>query len=270
VEAHLPPGDFVPNGVTLDHDSDFLALITGPNMAGKSTFLRQTALIVLLAQIGGYVPADSAEIGMVDRIFCRVGASDNLARGESTFLVEMNEAAFILRGATPKSLVIMDEIGRGTSSNDGRAIAQAVLEYLTHRVRPRTLFATHFHSLTSVEAPGLFNLSLGVAEEAGRIVFLNRVEKGASNNSYGIHVARLAGVPLPVIERAEEILEAILARDEPELELTRPTFPQSQKQSALFDPGELILAELRALTVDEIRPIDALSRIARWQSELES
>lgn len=270
VEAHLPPGEFVPNRLDLDHEGDFLALITGPNMAGKSTFLRQNALIVLLAQIGSYVPADSAVIGLVDRVFCRVGASDNLARGESTFLVEMTEAAYILRGATARSLVIMDEIGRGTSTNDGRAIAQAVLEYLTHRIRPRTLFATHFHALTGVEAPGLVNLSLSVTEKDGRIVFLNRVESGASNNSYGIHVARLAGVPPAVIERAQDILEEILARDEPDISVARPTFNDAEKQTALFDPGELILSELRALSVDEMRPLDALARIARWQTELES
>jgi DNA mismatch repair protein MutS len=269
VEAHMPPGEFVPNGVSLDHEEQFLALITGPNMAGKSTYLRQAALIVLLAQTGSYVPADVARIGLADRIFCRVGASDNLARGESTFLVEMNEAAFILRNATTRSLVIMDEIGRGTSTNDGRAIAQAVLEYLTHKVRPRTLFATHFHTLTSVTAPGLFNLSLGVTEQNGRIVFLNRVQEGASNNSYGIHVARLAGVPHAVIERAQEILQAVVEHEEPELSLSTPQFNRQEKQAALFDPAELILSELRAISVNEMKPVEALARIARWQEELD-
>ena len=269
VEAHLPAGAFVPNALELDTAERFFALITGPNMAGKSTYLRQTALIVLLAQIGSYVPADDAEVGIVDRIFCRVGASDNLARGESTFLVEMNEAAFILRTATSASLVIMDEIGRGTSTNDGMAIAQAVTEYLVHSVRPRTLFATHFHELTSLEAPGIANLSLSVADEDGRVVFLKRVQKGPSNNSYGIHVAQLAGVPLPVIRRAQEVLEAILSRKEPDRgQLPRPTFDEPEGQVDLFDPGELILQELAGIDLDEMRPVDAIARLARWQEEL--
>jgi DNA mismatch repair protein MutS len=238
-------------------------------MAGKSTFLRQSALIVLLAQIGGYVPADDAEIGIVDRIFCRVGASDNLARGESTFLVEMNEAAFILRTATSRSLVIMDEIGRGTSTNDGMAIAQAVTEYLVHSVRPRTLFATHFHELTTIEAPGIVNLSLSVAEDGDQIVFLKRVQEGPSNNSYGIHVARLAGVPVPVIRRAQEILDAILAKKEPEVRRPgRSRFESNPAQVDLFEPGELILQELAAIDLDEMRPVDALARMARWQEEI--
>ena len=269
VEAHLGSGDFVPNSISLDPAGTFFALITGPNMAGKSTFLRQTALIVLMAQIGSFVPADSARIGVVDRIFCRVGASDNLARGESTFLVEMNEAAFILRTATSASLVIMDEIGRGTGTNDGMAIAQAVTEYLLHSIRPRTLFATHFHELTALTAPGLCNLSLRVAEEGERIVFLKRVQPGPSNNSYGLHVARLAGLPTAVISRAREILEEILARTEPETSrLPAPRFDDDRRQAALFDPGELIVEELRSLDLDRLRPVDALARLSRWKDEL--
>ena len=269
VEAHLPSGAFVPNGIVLDTSGTFLALITGPNMAGKSTFLRQTALIVLLAQIGGYVPADDAEIGVVDRVFCRVGASDNLARGESTFLVEMNEAAFILRTATSRSLVIMDEIGRGTSTNDGLAIAQAVIEYLVHTVRPRTLFATHFHELTALNADGLQNLSLTVVEDGDQVVFLKQVVDGPSNNSYGIHVARLAGVPAAVIARAQELLDLILARKEPaEPRVEKPAASQVPAQAGLFEPGELILQELTSIDLDEMRPVDALARLARWQEEL--
>ncbi len=269
VEAHLPSGAFVPNGITLDTADTFFALITGPNMAGKSTYLRQTALIVLLAQMGGYVPADEAEIGLVDRVFCRVGASDNLARGESTFLVEMNEAAFILRTATSRSLVIMDEIGRGTSTNDGLAIAQAVTEYLIHTIRPRTLFATHFHELTELEAQGLCNLSLTVSEEGSQVVFLKRVVEGPSNNSYGIHVARLAGVPAAVISRANEILEFLLSREEASgAPVRRPRADDQPAQAGLFDPGELILQELASIDLDEMRPVDALARLARWQEEL--
>ncbi len=269
VEAHLPSGAFVPNGIALDTGGTFFALITGPNMAGKSTYLRQTALIVLLAQIGGYVPAQEAEIGVVDRIFCRVGASDNLARGESTFLVEMNEAAFILRSATSRSLVIMDEIGRGTSTNDGLAIAQAVTEYLIHSVRPRTLFATHFHELTALEAEGLKNLSLTVSEEGEQVVFLKQVVEGPSNNSYGIHVARLAGVPATVIARASEILDLLLAREEPSrVAARRPPVSEAPGQAGLFEPGELILQELASMDLDQMRPVDALARLARWQQEL--
>jgi DNA mismatch repair protein MutS len=215
------------------------------------------------------VPADDAEIGVVDRIFCRVGASDNLARGESTFLVEMNEAAFILRTATSRSLVIMDEIGRGTSTNDGMAIAQAVTEYLAHTIRSRTLFATHFHELTSIEASGIVNLSLSVAEDGDQVVFLKRVEEGPSNNSYGIHVARLAGVPTAVIRRAQEVLKAILARKEPDH--ARVPLPRSHDEPGqvdLFEPGELILQELRTADLDAMRPLDALARMARWQDEL--
>ena len=269
VEAHLPAGAFVPNPLRLDTADAFFGLITGPNMAGKSTFLRQSALIVLLAQIGSYVPADDAEVGIVDRVFCRVGASDNLARGESTFLVEMNEAAFILRTATSRSLVIMDEIGRGTSTNDGMAIAQAVTEYLVHSIRPRTLFATHFHELTAIEAPGIVNLSLSVAEDGDQIVFLKRVEEGPSNNSYGIHVAKLAGVPVPVIRRAQEVLDVILSRKEPDgKRIARPRFDSHPAQVDLFEPGELILQELASIDLDEMRPVDALARMARWQEEI--
>ncbi len=269
VEANLPPGSFVPNDLSLDTTDTYFGLITGPNMAGKSTYLRQAALIVLLAQIGGYVPADDAEIGIVDRVFCRVGASDNLARGESTFLVEMNEAAFILRTATSRSLVIMDEIGRGTSTNDGMAIAQAVTEFLVHSIRARTLFATHFHELTAIEAAGIANLSLSVAEDGDQIVFLKRIEAGPSNNSYGIHVARLAGVPVAVTNRAREILEVILEMKEPQRErFARPKFTEEPAQVNLFEPGELILQELASIDLDEMKPVDALARLARWQTEI--
>ncbi len=204
VESHLPDGEFVPN--SLDLGSAPFVLLTGPNMAGKSTFLRQTALIVLLAQCGAYVPAERAHVGAVDRIFCRVGASDNLARGESTFLVEMNETANILRFAGSRSLVIMDEVGRGTGTVDGISIAQAVSEYLVLELGSRTLFATHYHELTSLDLPGMRTMRMAVSEEAGEVVFLMRVEDGPSHRSYGIHVARLAGLPAPVVQRADELL----------------------------------------------------------------
>ena len=286
VEAHTPTGSFVPNGIDLDTAGSFFALITGPNMAGKSTYLRQTALIVLLAQMGSYVPADEASIGLVDRIFCRVGASDNLARGESTFLVEMNEAAFILRNCTTRSLVVMDEIGRGTSTNDGLAIAQAVIEYMVSTAKARTLFATHFHELTALDLPGMTNLSLQVSDTDGEVVFLNRVAPGPSSNAYGIHVARLAGVPDAVLQRAEQLLVEIIEAKERAAAVDgapsttadgstpdgKPTTLKDARhpQGALFDPGEIILQELRSLDPDRIRPIDALERIARWIDELSS
>ncbi|MCH5290336.1 MAG: DNA mismatch repair protein MutS [Treponema sp.] len=211
VERHLPAGEFVPNDLSLCADGSGVsfALITGPNMAGKSTFLRQNALIALLAQTGSFVPCDSALLSLVDRIFCRVGASDNLARGESTFLVEMTETAHILRTATIRSLVIMDEVGRGTSTEDGLSIAWAVSEYLLSRIKCKTLFATHYHELTRLEHPALLALCMAVNENGSNIVFLRKVISGASANSYGIHVAQLAGLPQPVVDRARWILERV-------------------------------------------------------------
>ena len=210
VESHLPPNEFVPNSIALSSGEGeglaSFALITGPNMAGKSTFLRQTALISLMAQTGSFVPAESADLAPVDRIFCRVGASDNLARGESTFLVEMTETAHILRSATRDSLVIMDEVGRGTSTEDGLSIARAVTEYLLDRIGAKTLFATHYHELSRLEHPRLAGYCLDVLETEGTVVFLKKVRPGASANSYGIHVARLAGIPEPVLDRARAFL----------------------------------------------------------------
>ena len=212
VESQLPSGEFVPNDLSLCTQSGegagkTFALITGPNMAGKSTFLRQNALIALLAQTGSFVPADEAHIALCDKIFCRVGASDNLAKGESTFLVEMSETARILRSATDRSLVIMDEVGRGTGTEDGLSIAQAVSEYLIDKVGCKTLFATHYHELTRLDHPALVRLCMAVSENGKEVVFLRKVVLGSSENSYGLHVARLAGVPEEVVARAEEILE---------------------------------------------------------------
>ncbi len=204
VEQHLPQGAFVANSTNLSQNP--FALITGPNMAGKSTYLRQNALIALLAQIGSFVPAKSAHIGVVDKIFCRVGASDNLARGESTFLVEMAETANILRAATEKSLVIMDEVGRGTSTEDGLSIAWAVSEHLLNKIKCKTLFATHYHELTRLQHSNLQLLCLEVLENDGEVVFLKRIKEGASQNSYGLHVATLAGVPAEVVKRAQNLL----------------------------------------------------------------
>lgn len=288
VEYHLPQGEFIPNDLSLfsqqnttlenndetcEVDKKTFALITGPNMAGKSTFLRQNALIVLLAQIGSFVPASSATVSICDKIFCRVGASDNLARGESTFLVEMSETAFILQNATEKSLVIMDEVGRGTSTEDGLAIAQAVSEYLLNTIKAKTIFATHYHELASLEHPALLNLKLEVANEADRIIFLKKVSKGVSENSYGIHVAKIAGIPQSAIERAEKLL-AIIAKerrgiDSSLLQMPTESTESVSKPSELFSAGELILNEIASLDINNLRPIDALQLLEMWKRDLE-
>ncbi len=274
VEQSLPSGEFVPNDALLDSSgkSPSFCLITGPNMAGKSTYLRQTALIVLLSQIGSFVPAKSARIGIVDRIFCRVGASDNLARGESTFLVEMTETAFILRAATQKSLVIMDEVGRGTSTEDGLSIAWAVSEHLLNSIRCKTLFATHYHELTRLLHPALRLLFMDVCEKDEKIVFLRKIKEGASENSYGIHVASLAGVPKNVILRAEEILGTLQSSREnavvPNIKTQPPRQIEEKKSPSLFSDEELVLSELLSLDSDNITPRQALDAIVRWQNAL--
>ena len=247
-------------------------------MAGKSTYLRQNALICLLAQIGSYVPAKSAVIGIVDKIFCRVGASDNLAKGESTFLVEMIETANILHSATKKSLVIMDEVGRGTSTEDGLAIARAVSEYLLDEIKCRTLFATHYHELSRMEHQKLNMLCMDVSEKNGQVVFLRKVKEGASENSYGIHVASLAGVPQVVIDRANVILNHIqqMASENPfVLEETEKVLSKSKETVApvlntpgLFSDEEIIISEILSVDTDNITPINALQTITRWKKAL--
>lgn len=284
VERYSAPGSFVPNDLSLDGRR--FALITGPNMAGKSTFLRQNALIVLMAQIGSFVPAEEAHLGVVDRIFCRVGASDNIARGQSTFLVEMSETANILRNATDRSLVIMDEVGRGTGTQDGLAIAWAVCEYLLQQVKARTLFATHYHELTDIRSDALINLSMAVAEEKDAIVFLNRVTPGPSGNSYGIHVAELAGLPPPVLRRARQLaprfqphagVEAAALADgatadaDSDANRSGPAAADSvglDGQGELFSTTELVLREIAAADIETTTPLEALNRVARWRSLL--
>lgn len=293
VEQHMPTGEFVPNDLQLncesagqgqDDGSVAFALITGPNMAGKSTYLRQNALITLLAQTGSYVPAKRAHIGSVDRIFCRVGASDNLARGESTFLVEMTETAHILRSATPRSLVIMDEVGRGTSTEDGLSIAWAVSEYLLNTVGCKTLFATHYHELTRMQHPSLRLLCMDVAEQNGSVVFLRRVKNGAAANSYGIHVARLAGIPQSVIDRANDILvhiqdlasEKPLLADETPVSAPVPSAPEvlhasvqaSVQAPGLFSDEEIVLDEILSADIDNMTPMAALQCLSRWKKTL--
>ncbi|MBN1835344.1 MAG: DNA mismatch repair protein MutS [Spirochaetales bacterium] len=300
VEANLPAGSFVPNSLELEEEGTSFVLLTGPNMAGKSTFLRQNALIVLMAQIGCFVPAASAQVGIVDSLFCRVGATDNLARGESTFLVEMSETANILRSATAGSLIIMDEVGRGTGTQDGLAIAWAVSEHILGTVRAFTLFATHYHELTALQHEHLENLSMAVLEREGQIVFLKQVRRGPADQSYGIHVAQLAGVPREVVDRAGELLRelrsrgaeraqpALLDNGSRELEeaaagragadtggaskedaSAAPAAPGGEpRQGLLFAPQEVFAQELLHLDLDRLRPLEALQLLARWQEEL--
>ena len=272
VETCLPYGDFVPNSISFSRADQWFVLITGPNMAGKSTVLRQTALIVLLAHVGSFIPADAAKIGLVDKIFCRVGAQDNLARGESTFLVEMHETAFILNTATEKSLVIMDEVGRGTGTLDGVSIAWAVSEYLIRRIGCRTLFATHYHQLTTMAIPGIRNMMMSVIEHDGDVSFPKRLEEGASSGSYGIHVARLAGLPDEVIVRASAIEAHLGTLERGLIEGTRggavsekttpPAAEEPQGSRAAFDElfsrEDLVIAELKNLEPDTITPLKAL------------
>ncbi|MCR5764010.1 MAG: DNA mismatch repair protein MutS, partial [Treponema sp.] len=269
VESHIPTGEFVPNDLSLLTDSDrkSFALITGPNMAGKSTFLRQNALIALLAQIGSFVPCSYAHIGVVDRIFCRVGASDNLAKGESTFLVEMTETARILRSATERSLVIMDEVGRGTSTEDGLSIAWAVSEYLLNVIKCKTLFATHYHELTRIEHPSLKKLCMSVNENGENVVFLRKVISGSSENSYGIHVARLAGIPDSVIQRAGEILVSIQEGAEKSM-LPSMSAPKTTDSFELFTDEELILNEILSADINNLTPMKALQLVSRWKNTL--
>jgi DNA mismatch repair protein MutS len=259
VEAHLPRGEFIPNDVLLDGPGGIVfALITGPNMAGKSTYLRQAALTVIMAQAGSFVPAGEAFIGMCDRIYCRVGASDNLARGESTFLVEMNETAYILHTATNKSLVIMDEVGRGTGTNDGLSIAWAVCEDLLDRIKCRTLFATHYHELSQISHPRMANRSMEVSDNNGEIIFLRKLKEGSTSNSYGLHAARLAGLPDAVLERAGEIMEG----------LETSTSNERKPPKAPMEKEAKFLSKLAKIDPDSLTPLEALNLIHEWKKSI--
>lgn len=261
---------FIPNDLYFNADAEFIAVITGPNMGGKSTYLRQAALIVILAQTGSFVPAESALLPVIDRVFTRIGAADNLARGRSTFMVEMTETAVILNTATSRSLVVLDEIGRGTSTYDGLALAWAVVEHLHQRIRARTLFATHYHELTELaeQLPGVRNLHVSVKEAGDQIIFLRKVEPGRADRSYGIEVARLAGLPMDVIERARDILSL---HEKSEHVVTEELAPRSAgpMQIQMFEPVNYQIAQrIRDLKVDELRPIEALQLLAELQREL--
>jgi len=261
---------FVPNDIEITPE-ERLVIITGPNMAGKSTIMRQVALIVILAQMGSFVPARSARIGIVDRIFTRVGAGDELSRGRSTFMVEMNETARILRAATPSSLVILDEIGRGTSTYDGLSIAWAVAEHLHDRVRAKTLFATHYHELVELANTRRFasNRHVAVEEVADGIIFLRKLVAGGSNRSYGVQVARLAGLPKTVVDRARQIL-ARLESDGARLGATDQLdlFGRREPNDASARPSDPLRERLAGLDVDDLTPRRALDVLAELQALL--
>jgi DNA mismatch repair protein MutS len=293
LEAIEAPGTFVPNDLrcaSATDDSDLqaaLLLITGPNMAGKSTYIRQAALLVIMAQLGSFVPAKSATIGVADRVFARIGASDDLARGRSTFMVEMTETARILNTASPRSLVILDEIGRGTSTYDGLSLAWAVVEYLHDRIGCRTLFATHYHELTELaqRLPGVANYNVAVREWQDSIVFLHQIVPGAADKSYGIHVAQLAGVPREVNQRAQQILADLEggrrhgdAQSKGGQAQPMRRFGREQNgarngrfQLTMFQLADHpLLDEIRALDLDGTSPRQATELIAAWQEQLQS
>jgi DNA mismatch repair protein MutS len=275
VEAALGEG-FVPNDADLAPEESQIVLLTGPNMGGKSTYLRQVALITLMAQTGCFVPAAAARIGAVDRIFSRVGASDDLARGESTFMVEMIETANILRFASAESLVILDEVGRGTATFDGLSLAWAIVEHLHERVRPLTLFATHYHELTELAEllPRVVNRTMAVKEWEDRILFVRRVVPGSADKSYGLHVARLAGIPEGVIERAQQVLHNLEAKEydpqgRPRLAEGGSFEAERPAQMPLFTPAEEIVAKvLREVDLERLTPLAALNLIASLQDRL--
>ncbi|HKY55843.1 MAG TPA: DNA mismatch repair protein MutS, partial [Anaerolineales bacterium] len=264
VEQLLHSGRFIPNDVIFEN-GEIVRVITGPNMSGKSTYLRQTALIALMAQMGSFVPADSAKIGLIDRIFTRIGAQDEIHAGQSTFMVEMVEAANILHHATSRSLLILDEIGRGTSTYDGLSIAWAVIEYIHNHphLRAKTLFATHYHELTQLAdlLPGIRNYNVAVSEADGKVVFLHKIVPGGADRSYGIHVAQLAGLPAPVIQRATEIMAELEKTSGRAVKLD----PHAAQQAMLFPESSPLLDELKELDVNALSPIEALNKLFEWQ-----
>jgi DNA mismatch repair protein MutS len=285
VEQTISNDMFVANDILLDNDTNRVSIITGPNMAGKSTYMRQTALIVLMAQVGSFVPADSADIGIVDRIFTRVGASDDLAGGQSTFMVEMTEVANILRNATNKSLLILDEIGRGTSTFDGLSIAWAVIEHISNSsiLGAKTLFATHYHELTELEGKldGVNNYCIAVKEKGDDIIFLRKIVKGGADKSYGIQVAKLAGVPATVLRRANEIVDELIGNDlalkakdistdikRKKEEFRQETLPIEQLSLFSMSGNDDIITEIRDIDLTRLTPLDALNKLYTIQNKV--
>jgi DNA mismatch repair protein MutS len=277
IEKLLPPGEhYTPNHTLLDTASDQILIITGPNMSGKSSYLRQVGLIVLLAQIGSFVPATSAHIGMVDRIYTRVGASDNIASGESTFLVEMHEAANIVNTATQRSLILLDEIGRGTSTFDGISIAWALTEYLHNHIGAKTLFATHYHELNELADvfPRIKNYKVDVREYSDKVIFLHKVLPGFADHSYGIQVAQMAGLPEEVTERAKLVLKnlessELVVRDKGLIFGSEKT-KEEMVQMAMFEvKDDKLRTELRTLDIEHMTPMEAMQTLAALKKKVE-
>ena len=275
IETQLPIGErYIPNDVELDTEKQQIMMITGPNMAGKSALLRQTALIVLLSQVGCFVPAESAKIGLVDKIFTRVGASDNISLGESTFMVEMTEASNIINNVSPRSLVLFDELGRGTSTYDGISIAWAIVEYLHEhpKARARTLFATHYHELNEMEKSfsRIKNYNVSVKEVDGKVIFLRRLERGGSEHSFGIHVADIAGMPKSIVKRANTILKQLEENNSGGSAVKKPsadTINQSREgmQLSFFQLDDPVLCQIRdeilGLDINNLTPVEALNKL---------
>ncbi|HOK95994.1 MAG TPA: DNA mismatch repair protein MutS, partial [Anaerohalosphaeraceae bacterium] len=271
VLAQMLGAEFVPNDIILSEDGKDAAIITGPNMAGKSTYIRQTALLVLLAQTGSFIPAKKAHIGVADRIFTRVGASDELTRGQSTFMVEMTETANILNNATDRSLVILDEVGRGTSTYDGLALAWAITEHLANVIKCRTLFATHYHELTELGQllANVKNLNVAVREWAGEVVFLHKIIPGGTDKSYGIHVAKLAGIPKSILTRSSEILKELentFAKEAAGEHLSKNK--TADEQLLFVQKHKSVLDKLAGLNVNKLTPIEAINLLAEIQQEI--
>jgi DNA mismatch repair protein MutS len=275
IETQMPLGEhYVPNDVYLDTEKQQVMMITGPNMAGKSALLRQTALIVLMAQVGCFVPAERAKIGLVDKIFTRVGASDNLSQGESTFMVEMTEAADILNNVSPRSLVLFDELGRGTSTYDGISIAWAIVEYLHEhpKAHARTLFATHYHELNEMEKnfPRIKNYNVSVKEVDGKVIFLRKLVRGGSEHSFGIHVAEIAGMPRSIVKRAQVILKQLEADNASVGSAGKPTAEKLAEnrdgvQMSIFQLDDPVLSQVRdeilGLDINNLTPVEALNKL---------
>jgi DNA mismatch repair protein MutS len=263
VEAYYTKEIFIPNDILFDSEENMIKVITGPNMSGKSTYIRMSAMIQLMAQIGSFVPASSAEISIVDRIFTRIGASDNISRGESTFLVEMNETATILNNATDRSLIVMDEVGRGTSTYDGLSLAWAIVEYIMKFIRAKTLFATHYHELTKLsDRKGIVNYNVLVHESAGGVDFLHKVVPGAADKSYGIHVAKLAGIPKDITQKAQKILER-LEKTNKRISVEGDSSSPDTGLDLFNAANHRVIQAIRQIDLDKVTPLDALNELSR-------
>ncbi|NLK00233.1 MAG: DNA mismatch repair protein MutS, partial [Clostridia bacterium] len=270
VERAVGEENFVANDLILDSESNMIMILTGPNMSGKSTYLRQAALITIMAQMGSFVPADEAELPLVDRVFTRIGAVDDISSGHSTFMVEMSEVADIINNATPSSLIVLDEVGRGTSTYDGLSLAWAIIEYLSTSIKAKTLFATHYHELTTLEnkLPGVKNYNVTVREMGSKIVFLHKVVQGGTDKSYGIQVARLAGLPPDIIKGAEKVLENLESKKGE----TQESIPNQNIMAKTNNPLPLtiydVISEIKEIRIDRMTPLEAINRLDQIQSRI--